>query len=137
MLPQEVIRKKRDGGELEPAEIAFFVRGLTDGSITEGQAAALAMAVFLRGMSRAQAVALTLSMRDSGTTLCWDGLDGPVLDKHSTGGIGDKVSLILAPLLAACGAYVPMLSGRGLDHTGGRRGKNDAIPRHHSVPPPT
>ncbi len=134
MLPQEVIRKKRDGGELEPAEIAFFVRGLTEGSITEGQAAALAMAVFLRGMSRAEAVALTLAMRHSGTTLRWDGLDGPVLDKHSTGGVGDKVSLILAPLLAACGAYVPMLSGRGLGHTGGTLDKVEAIPGYTGRP---
>src|SRR3954468_9929936 len=135
MLPQEVIRKKRDGGELEPAEIAFFVRGLTDGSIMEGQAAALAMAVFLRGMSRAEAVALTLAMRDSGTTLRWDGLDGPVIDKHSTGGVGDKVSLVLAPMLAACGAFVPMLSGRGLGHTGGTLDKLDAIPGYRSLLP--
>jgi thymidine phosphorylase len=104
------------------------VRGLTDGSITEGQAAALAMAVFFRGMTRAETVALTLAMRDSGSVLRWDGLEGPVLDKHSTGGVGDKVSLILAPILAACGAHVPMLSGRGLGHTGGTLDKLESIP---------
>jgi thymidine phosphorylase len=104
------------------------VRGLTDGSITEGQAAALAMAVFFRGMTRAETVALTLAMRDSGSVLRWDGLEGPVLDKHSTGGVGDKVSLILAPILAACGAHVPMLSGRGLGHTGGTLDKLESVP---------
>lgn len=133
-LPQETIRRKRDGGVLGATEISSFVRGITDGSITEGQAAALAMAVFFRGMARAETVALTLAMRDSGTVLRWDGLDGPVLDKHSTGGVGDKVSLILAPVLAACGAYVPMLSGRGLGHTGGTLDKLESIPGYDTRP---
>jgi thymidine phosphorylase len=134
LLPQEIIRAKRDGGTLTPDEIAAFVRGVTDGSITEGQAAALAMAVFFRGMHRSETVALTLAMRDSGTVLRWEGLDGPVLDKHSTGGVGDKVSLILAPILAACSAYVPMLSGRGLGHTGGTLDKLEAIPGYDTRP---
>ena len=130
MLPQEIIRKKRDGQALDPAEIDAFVRGLTSGGVSEGQAAAFAMAVFFKGMSPDETVALTLAMRDSGTTLSWQnrGLDGPVLDKHSTGGIGDKVSLILAPLIAAIGGYVPMISGRGLGHTGGTLDKLDSIP---------
>src|SRR6185295_11724541 len=134
MLPQEIIRKKREGGELDAAEIAFMVKGLTEGSVTEGQIAALAMAVFFRGMSRDEAVALTLAMRDSGTVLDWSDLPGPALDKHSTGGIGDNVSLMLAPAVAACGAFVPMISGRGLGHTGGTLDKLDAIPGYVSQP---
>ena len=118
MLTQEIIRTKRDGGKLEPADIAAFVRGLTDGSVTEGQVAALAMAIFFQGMSREEAVALTLSMRDSGEVLSWPELDRPVVDKHSTGGVGDNVSLMLAPIAAACGLAVPMISGRGLGHPG-------------------
>lgn len=133
-LPQELIRKKRDGSALSAAEIAFFVRGLTDGSIGEGQIAAMAMAVFFRGMSHEETVALTLAMRDSGRVLRWDDLPGPVLDKHSTGGIGDKVSLVLAPVLAACGAYLPMLSGRGLGHTGGTLDKLESIPGYTTAP---
>jgi thymidine phosphorylase len=134
MLPQEIIRRKRDGGELAAAEIAFFVEGLTAGRITEGQAAAFAMAVFFNGMSRAETVALTEAMTGSGTRLDWDDLDGPVVDKHSTGGVGDKVSLVLAPILAACGAYVPMISGRGLGHTGGTLDKMDSIPGYDTAP---
>lgn len=133
-LPQEIIRRKRDGLTLGADEIGAFIRGLTDGSVGEGQAAAFAMAVFFRGMSREETVALTRAMRDSGSVLRWDGLDGPVLDKHSTGGVGDKVSLILAPLLAACGAYVPMLSGRGLGHTGGTLDKMASIPGYTVQP---
>ena len=130
MLPQEIIRRKRDGLALDPAQIREFVAGLSDGRISEGQVAAFAMAVFLRGMNTEESVALTLAMRDSGTVLDWraHGVDGPVVDKHSTGGIGDKVSLILGPLLAACGAFVPMISGRGLGHTGGTLDKLAAIP---------
>jgi len=134
MLPQEIIRRKRDGEALAADEIAFMVRGLTDGSVSEGQVAAFAMAVFFKGMSRAEAVALTGAMRDSGTVLDWSNLDGAVLDKHSTGGIGDNVSLMLAPALAACGAYVPMISGRGLGHTGGTLDKLDAIPGYATQP---
>lgn len=105
MLPQEIILKKRRGGALDAEEIRFFVEGLTSGAVTEGQVAALAMAVCFQGMTMEERVALTLAMRDSGETLRWD-LPGPVVDKHSTGGVGDNVSLMLAPALAACGAYV-------------------------------
>ena len=133
MLPQEIIRKKRDGGVLAAEEIAFFVDGMSAGRISEGQAAAFAMAVYFHGMTRAETAALTLAMAASGTRLRWDDL-GPVVDKHSTGGIGDKVSLILAPILAACGAYVPMISGRGLGHTGGTLDKLDSIPGYDTAP---
>jgi thymidine phosphorylase len=102
--------------------------------VTEGQVAAFAMAVLFRGMSVPERVALTLAMRDSGEVLDWSGLDGPVLDKHSTGGIGDNVSLVLGPALAACGAYVPMISGRGLGHTGGTLDKFDSIPGYRTQP---
>jgi thymidine phosphorylase len=134
MLPQEIIRKKRDGRALSEAEIAFFVDGLTAGRITEGQVAAFAMAVFFHGMSRAETIALTRAMTESGRRLRWDDLDGPVVGKHSTGGVGDKVSLILAPILAACGAYVPKISGRGLGHTGGTLDKLDSIPGYQTAP---
>jgi thymidine phosphorylase len=133
MLPQEIVARKRDGAALTAAEIDFMVRGLTDETISEGQVAAFAMAVFFRGMSIDERVALTLAMRDSGTVLEWD-LPGPVVDKHSTGGVGDNVSLMLAPALAACGAYVPMISGRGLGHTGGTLDKFDAIPGYQTQP---
>ncbi len=133
-LPQEIIRKKRDGDALDADEIAFLVKGLTSGSITEGQVAAFAMAVLFKGMNREEAVALTLAMRDSGTVLNWSHLPGPVTDKHSTGGVGDNVSLMLAPIVAACGAYVPMISGRGLGHTGGTLDKMDSIPGYTSQP---
>lgn len=134
MLPQEIIRRKRDGKLLSSDEIAAFVAGMTSGKVSEGQVAALAMAVFFNGMSRDEAVALTLAMRDSGDTLDWSDLPGPVTDKHSTGGVGDNVSLMLAPIVAACGAYVPMISGRGLGHTGGTLDKMDAIPGYVSQP---
>ncbi len=134
MLPQEVIRKKRDGEPLAAEEVAFLIEGLTSGAVSEGQAAAFAMAVFFRGMARDEAVALTVAMRDSGTVLDWSDLDGPVLDKHSTGGVGDNVSLMLAPALAACGAFVPMISGRGLGHTGGTLDKLDSIPGYNTAP---
>ena len=133
-LPQETIRRKRDGLALAAVEIQALIRGLTDGTLGEGQAAAFAMAVFWRGMTAAETVALTAAMRDSGTVLDWRalGIDGRIVDKHSTGGIGDKVSLILAPLLAACGAFVPMISGRGLGHTGGTLDKLSAIPGYRT-----
>lgn len=134
MLPQEIIRTKRDGGEIDPEHIAAFVAGLTDGSVTEGQVAALAMAVFFNGMTRAEAVALTVSMRDSGEVLSWAQSDRPVVDKHSTGGVGDNVSLMLAPIAAACGLAVPMISGRGLGHTGGTLDKMEAIPGYQAMP---
>lgn len=136
-LPQEVIRRKRDGAELTAAEIAFLVRGVSDGSVSEGQVAAFAMAVFFRGMTMAERVALTREMTCSGDVLEWHSMDlsGPVLDKHSTGGVGDKVSLMLAPIVAACGGYVPMISGRGLGHTGGTLDKLDSIPGYSTAPP--
>jgi thymidine phosphorylase len=133
MLPQEVIRRKRDGAALSREEVQEFIGGLTSGSVSEGQVAAFAMAVFFRGMSREEAVGLTLAMRDSGTVLEWD-LPGPVVDKHSSGGIGDNLSLMLAPVLAACGLYVPMISGRGLGHTGGTLDKLDSIPGYVTQP---
>ena len=133
MLPQETIRKKRDGKPLSRDEVRDFISGLTKGDISEGQVAAFAMAVFFRGMSAEEAVGLTLAMRDSGRVLTWD-LPGPVVDKHSTGGIGDNVSLMLAPMLAACGCYVPMISGRGLGHTGGTLDKLDSIPGYVTQP---
>ncbi|WP_395016849.1 thymidine phosphorylase [Dongia sp.] len=136
MLPQEIIRKKRDGGTLSEAEIGFMIDGLTKGSVSEGQVAAFAMAVFFRGLEMPERVALTVAMRNSGTVLDWKGLDlpGPVIDKHSTGGIGDKISLMLAPILAACGGFNPMISGRGLGHTGGTLDKLDSIPGYRSQP---
>ena len=133
-LPQQVIGRKRDGLALDADEIGAFVAGLTDGSVSDAQAAALAMAIVFNDMNDAERVALTLAMRDSGDVLDWSGLDGPVLDKHSTGGVGDNVSLMLAPILAACGAYVPMISGRGLGHTGGTLDKFDAIPGYRTQP---
>ncbi len=136
LLPQEIIRRKRDGKTLSGEEIAFMVDGLTNGSIGDGQTAAFAMAVFFQGMSMAERVALTREMTHSGTVIDWSGLElpGPVVDKHSTGGVGDKVSLMLAPIVAACGAFVPMISGRGLGHTGGTLDKLDAIPGYNSTP---
>jgi thymidine phosphorylase len=136
MLPQEIIRKKRDGGELSAEELAGFVSGLTQGTVSEGQAAAFAMAVFFRGMSGNESVALTLAMRDSGAVLSWpeERFQGSILDKHSTGGVGDNVSLMLAPMLAACGAFVPMISGRGLGHTGGTLDKLESIPGYSTRP---
>ncbi len=134
MLTAEVIRKKRDGEALTAAEITHLISGLTGGSVSEGQAAAFAMATLLRRMNLDERVALTLAMRDSGSVLDWSELDGPAVDKHSTGGIGDNVSLVLAPALAACGAFVPMISGRGLGHTGGTLDKLDSIPGYVSQP---
>jgi len=136
MLPQEIIRKKRDGEPLSAEELRFFSQGIADASITEGQIAAFGMAVFFNGMSSEEAAALTLAMRDTGDVLSWqeDQLNGPIIDKHSTGGVADGVSLMLGPLLAACGGYVPMISGRGLGHTGGTLDKLDAIPGYQSTP---
>ena len=128
-LPQEVIRCKREGKALAAEDIQQFVAGITDGSVSEGQIAALAMATYFKGMNIEERVALTCAMRDSGDVMDWSGdnLDGPVIDKHSTGGVGDVVSLMLGPMIAACGAYVPMISGRGLGHTGGTLDKLDSI----------
>lgn len=136
MLPQEIIRKKRDGKKLSKEEIEFFINGVTDGSISEGQTAALTMAIFLNKLDTEEKVCLTKEMMNSGDVLDWskENLDGPVLDKHSSGGVGDKVSLMLAPLIASCGGYVPMISGRGLGHTGGTLDKFDSIPGYQTVP---
>src|SRR6478609_6693230 len=133
MLAPEVIRKKRDEAALSTEEIAFLVAGITDGGLSDAQVGALAMAFFLKGLDKDERLALTTAMRDSGSVLEWD-LDRPVVDKHSTGGVGDKVSLMLAPILAACGVAVPMISGRGLGHTGGTLDKLDAIPGYTSTP---
>lgn len=129
-LPQEIIRKKRDGQALSEEEIRFFINGVRDNSVSEGQIAALAMTIFFHDMSLPERVALTMAMRDSGTVLNWRSLNlnGPVVDKHSTGGVGDVTSLMLGPMVAACGGYVPMISGRGLGHTGGTLDKLEAIP---------
>lgn len=134
MLPQEIIRKKRNAQSLTSAEISEFISGITDGTIMDAQAAALTMAIFLNGLTADETVALTLAMRDSGDVLSWQNFDAPIVDKHSSGGVGDKVSLMLAPLLAACGAYVPMISGRGLGHTGGTLDKFDSIPGYQTMP---
>ena len=133
-LPQEIIQSKRDADYLSSSEIKTFVSGITDGSVTDAQIAAMAMAIYFNGMTRDEAVDLTLAMRDSGDVLDWKFLDGPVVDKHSTGGVGDNVSLMLAPALAACGAFVPMISGRGLGHTGGTLDKFESIPGYNVQP---
>ena len=134
MIPQEIIRRKRDGETLNADDIAAFIAALSKGTISEGQAAAFAMAVFFRGMSRDETVALTLAMRDSGDVLSWADIGKPIADKHSTGGVGDNVSLMLAPIVAACGLAVPMISGRGLGHTGGTLDKLEAIPGYNVMP---
>lgn len=129
-LAQEIIRKKRDGIALSDEEIRFFINGIRDNTVSEGQIAALAMTIFFHDMSMPERVSLTMAMRDSGTVLDWKSLDlnGPVVDKHSTGGVGDVTSLMLGPMVAACGGYIPMISGRGLGHTGGTLDKLEAIP---------
>lgn len=129
-LPQEIIRKKRDGHALTEEEIRFFINGVRDNTVSEGQIAALAMTIYFHDMTLPERVALTMAMRDSGTVLNWKSLNlnGPVVDKHSTGGVGDVTSLMLGPMVAACGGYIPMISGRGLGHTGGTLDKLEAIP---------
>jgi thymidine phosphorylase len=136
MLPVQIIQAKRDGGTLSAEQIQFFVRGLTDESWSEGAVAALAMAILIRGMQRDEVVALTRAMLHSGDVMDWStaNLPGPVTDKHSTGGVGDKVSLMLAPIVAACGGVVPMVSGRGLGHTGGTLDKMQAIAGYDVAP---
>ena len=135
-LPQELIRKKRDGLVLSDAEITFMVQGITNGQLSDAQLGAFAMAVFQRGMTMPERITLTQQMMCSGKVLNWQNMDlnGPVVDKHSTGGVGDKVSLMLGPVVAACGAYVPMISGRGLGHTGGTLDKFDSIPGYDAHP---
>jgi thymidine phosphorylase len=136
MLFTDVIRRKRDGGELGDDEIDFFVRGLADDSIPAEQVSALAMAIFLNSMTFDETSKLTIAMANSGTVLDWseEEMGGPVVDKHSTGGVGDKVSFLLAPIAAACGCFVPMISGRGLGHSGGTTDKVEAIPGYNTAP---
>lgn len=136
MLPQEVIRHKRDGKKLTKEEIDFFIKGVADWSVSECQIASFAMAVYLCGMDTNETIALTSAMANSGEVMNWKDkdLNGPVIDKHSTGGVGDSVSLILAPLIAACGGFVPMISGRSLGHTGGTLDKINSIPGYTLVP---
>jgi len=135
-FPQEIIRKKRDGLALTKPEIQFMVKGITDSSVSEGQVAAFAMAVFFRDMSMDERVWLTAAMVNSGAVMNWANaeLNRPVVDKHSTGGVGDKVSLMLAPIVAACGGAVPMISGRGLGHTGGTLDKLESIAGYNMAP---
>jgi thymidine phosphorylase len=128
LLPEELIRAKRDGQELAEEAIRGFVDGIAGGQVSDAQIGAFAMAVYFQDMSMAEQMALTLAMRDTGHCLRWPDLNGPVLDKHSTGGVGDLVSLVLAPMLAACGAFIPMISGRSLGHTGGTLDKLESIP---------
>ena len=135
LLPEEFIKAKRDGQELTNEAIKSFVDGVANGQVSDAQIGAFAMAVHFQSMSMAEQTALTLAMRDSGHILHWPELDGPVLDKHSTGGVGDLVSLIMAPMLAACGAFVPMISGRGLGHTGGTVDKLESNPGFDVNPP--
>ncbi len=138
LIPQEIIRQKRDGLTVSNDDIRRFVEGITDGRVTDSQISAFAMAVFFNGMSAEEGAALTLSMRDSGDVINWVNLGfdagAPIVDKHSTGGVGDKVSLMLAPIVAACGGLVPMISGRGLGHTGGTLDKFEAIPGYDPYP---
>ncbi|WP_458701038.1 thymidine phosphorylase [Sulfurospirillum sp. 1307] len=132
-IPQEFIRKKRDNKPLSKEEIEEFIKGVSDGSVANEHISAFAMAIYFNGMSLQEKTNLTLAMKNSGNTLSWD-LDAPVVDKHSTGGIGDVVSLMLGSMLAACGLYVPMISGRGLGHTGGTLDKLESIPNYNVLP---
>jgi len=135
-LPQEIIKNKRDGKVLSQAEIDFFIRGITNNTVCDAQIAAFAMATYFQGMNSQERINFTQSMVRSGDVMDWSdmNLNGPILDKHSTGGVGDKISLMLAPIIAACGGYVPMISGRGLGHTGGTLDKFEAIPGYDATP---
>ncbi len=138
-LNQEIIKNKRDGNVLSKDEIDFFIQGIANNTVSEGQIAAFAMAVFFQDMNSSERINFTQSMVNSGDVLDWSdmNLNGPILDKHSTGGVGDKISLMLAPIIAACGGYVPMISSRGLGHTGGTLDKFDAIPGYNTSPDKT
>ncbi len=135
ILPQKIIAKKCNGKILTEADIGIFVDGLVSGSFNDAQVGAMAMAIFQQGLNKEETVYLTTAMMKSGTVLSWDNvkganglhLNGPIVDKHSTGGVGDKVSFMLAAIIAACGGYVPMISGRGLGHTGGTADKLESI----------
>jgi thymidine phosphorylase len=134
MLPQEIIRKKRDNEQLSLAEIQEFISGILTGKVSESHISAFTMAVFFNGMNTDECIALTETMMNSGDVLNWDDLNGPVIDKHSTGGVGDKVSIMLSPIIASCGIYNPMISGRGLGHTGGTLDKLESIPGYNTTP---
>ena len=126
-IPQEIIRDKRDGKKLSEQQILNFVDGLVTGKFNDAQVGSMAMAIFQQGMHTEEIVQLTHAMMNSGDVISWPELDKPVVDKHSTGGVGDKVSFMLAAIVASCGAYVPMISGRGLGHTGGTSDKLESI----------
>ena len=128
MRPQEIIAKKRDGKILSDVEIGLFIDGVCDGSWADYQISALVMAMFMGGMNQREQDAITRAMLESGTVMDFSDIDAPKADKHSTGGVGDKTSLVIAPIAAACGIAVPMISGRGLGHTGGTLDKLEAIP---------
>lgn len=134
LIPAEIICKKRDGEELDGEELRAFVFGVSSGTVSNEQIAALVMAIWFQGLSTAEQGHLTLAIRDSGTTLAWPDLPGPVLDKHSTGGVGDMVSFAAGPMVAACGGFVPMISGRSLGHTGGTLDKLESIPGVEVMP---
>ncbi len=135
-LPQEIIRKKRDGEVLTADEINFFIQGVANNSVSEGQIAAFAMTIFFNEMTMPERIALTCAMRDSGMVIDWSHMNFGVqiVDKHSTGGVGDVTSLMLGPMVAACGGFVPMISGRGLGHTGGTLDKLESIPGYNITP---
>jgi len=134
MLPQEIIRKKRDNEQLSLTEIQEFISGILNGKVSESHISAFTMAVFFNGMNTDECIALTEAMMNSGDVLNWNDLNGPVIDKHSTGGVGDKVSIMLSPIIASCGIYNPMISGRGLGHTGGTLDKLESIPGYNTTP---
>lgn len=134
MIPSEIIRRKRDGEVLDHEEIHAFVLGIASGAVSNEQIAALAMAIWFQGLNTDEQGHLTLAIRDSGTTLKWPDLPGPVLDKHSTGGVGDMVSFAVGPIVAACGGFVPMISGRSLGHTGGTLDKLESFPGINVMP---
>ncbi len=136
MHPVEFIRTKREGGEHDPEALARWVRAIVGGEIPDYQISAWLMAVYFQGMTSRETVVLTREMMHSGTVLTWEGVPGPLMDKHSTGGVGDKISLPLAPLVAALGVRVPMISGRALGHTGGTLDKLEAIPGFRTDPTP-
>ena len=134
-LTTEIIRKKRDKKELTKAEIEFFVKGVTDNSVSNEQISAFTMAVFFNNLNMEERKNLTLAMRDSGEVIKFEGMDDyPIVDKHSTGGVADLVSLPLAPIVAACGGFVPMISGKGLGHTGGTTDKMNSILGYSTIP---
>ncbi|EGR0720992.1 thymidine phosphorylase [Vibrio alginolyticus] len=135
-LPQEIIRKKRDGEVLTADEINFFIQGVANNTVSEGQIAAFAMTIFFNEMTMDERIALTCAMRDSGMVIDWSHMNfgGPIVDKHSTGGVGDVTSLMLGPMVAACGGFVPMISGRGLGHTGGTLDKLESILGYNITP---